>query len=141
MIIFSSGTPLLSNISNFLTASILIRLTTQSPNPCLPMALFFCPNLMFFYSAQMWTENGPCCCTGCLHQKKKKKPLSLDLNKQKQVQWSWVLLLCKFICAKLIKSCEEKSFDLFWSCGAKGLFVCFLWKLLEWFFFSKHKYK
>lgn len=29
---------------------------------------------MFFYSPQTWTENGACCCTGCLHQKKKTEP-------------------------------------------------------------------
>lgn len=42
---------LLSKISNIQTASILIRLERQSPNPCLLMALFWCLNLMFFYSS------------------------------------------------------------------------------------------
>lgn len=42
---------LLSKISNIQTASILIRLERQSPNPCLLMVLFWCLNLMFFYSS------------------------------------------------------------------------------------------
>lgn len=43
---------LFSNISNIQTGPILIRLECQSHNPCLPMALFWCLNLMCFYSSE-----------------------------------------------------------------------------------------